>query len=220
MTILKHTILLRNTSPSPVNNLLSEQIHHQLLGQSVDHLPNDSGPVSLSANVPNGQQYSLHPAPVLEQFQPEQVIILRQALVGDGSAKVAENNPSNQASNSGLSSNTSSPFPPSIGSSIAFYPSSASSSPMTGDLLIDDRSRSSSLVFGQLDTQLSPSESTTSQVPSSPPPPTVPSPTDPAAVLTSSAAPTQQQSTATRQPGHNYGKFIPSTVIETDNSSV
>lgn len=238
MTILKHAILLRNPSPSPVNSLLlSEQIHHQLLnGQSVvEHLPNDSGPLSPSASVASGhQQYILQPAPVLEQLQPQQqLIIVHQPTTASAAGDVcasfaaAHNFPLNQASTSGQSSSASSPFAPSISTCTAFnsstcsYPSfSASSSPMTGDLLIDDRSRSSSsLAFGQLDTQLSPGESSsTSQVPSPPPPAVLPATTaDPAAPLPTGASSTQQSATATHR--QNYGKFIHSVCLLLEGDS-
>lgn len=196
MTILKQAILLRSTSSSPVDNLLSEQIHHQLLVQSVD-LPIDSGPVSPTAA--NGQLYSLQSAPVLEQLQPAQVILLHQSSGSDGGSDDYSNH-KNLSINFG-SSSINSPLPPSTGSTIAFS-TSTSSSPMTGDLLIDDRSRSSSLEFGQLDTQLSSGESA-SQVPSIA---EVPAATTLA--LSPGKTAENQQSTTTRQPGQNYGRFI------------
>lgn len=205
MTILKQAILLSNTSSSPVNNLLSDQIHHQLLVQSVD-LPIDSGPVSPSAA--NGQLYTLQSAPVLEQLQPAQVILFHQS---SGGGEGGSDDYSNQKSlsNSLGSSSKNLPLPPSTGSTNAFSTSStSSSSPMTGDLLMDDRSRSSSLLFGQQDTQLSLGESA-SQVPSAA---EVPQPTDSALSTNKNAA--IQQSTTTRQPGHNYGKFIFYFVVE------
>lgn len=198
MTILKQAILLSNASSSPVNNLLGEQTHHQLLVQSVD-LPIDSGPNS--PNVANGQLYTLQSAPVLEQLQPAQVILLHQSS-GEGNENY--NSQKNLSSNLGLSV-INSPLPPSTGSSTAFSTStssSTSSSPMTGDLLIDDQSRSSSQLFGQQDTQLSLGESA-SQVPS-----TAEVPPATTSALSTSKTAANQQSTTTRQPGHNYGRFI------------